>query len=80
MSWNAPSRSCAGSTKANHAFNRAPPGEVSEEREGISRDPVSHLELHHEPCIRSTWRRGSGTGYQSAPHGSRTGQHCWQDR
>jgi hypothetical protein len=40
-------------------------GTVSEKREGTV-DLVSHLELHHEPRIRSTCRRGSGTGHQPA--------------
>jgi hypothetical protein len=67
MTWNVPSRSCAGSNKARLAFNRTRPSAVSEEREGISLDLVSHLKLHHEPRIRSTCRRGSGTRHDSAP-------------
>ena len=75
MTWNVPSRSCAGSNKARLASNRTRPSAVSEEREGISLDLVSHLKLHHEPRIRSTSRRGSGTGHQPAqpPHESRVG-------
>ena len=40
---------------------------MSEERKGISLDLASHLKLHHEPRIRSTCRRRSGTRHQSAP-------------
>jgi hypothetical protein len=64
---NVPSRSCAGSNKARLALNRIRPSAVREQREGISLDLVSHLELHHEPRIHSTCRRGSGTRRQSAP-------------
>jgi hypothetical protein len=67
MTWNVPSRSCAGSNKARLASNRTRPSAVSEEREGISLDLVSHLELHHEPRIRSTSRRASGTCHQPPP-------------
>jgi len=38
-------------------------GAVSEKREGTF-DLVSHLELHHEPRIRGTCRRGRSTRHQ----------------
>ncbi len=41
-------------------------GAVSEKREGTL-DLVSRLELHHEPRIRGTCRRGSSTRHQPAP-------------